>query len=49
MIGVELMALGMYLDSFVSLFEPVLGLLVSLSIDVELVQEGLDVSLVLYG
>ena len=43
------MSLGMHFDSFGSLCALVLGLLVYLGIYVELVQEGLDVSLVLYG
>ena len=39
----------MHLDSFGRLFAPVLGLLVSLDTYAELVQEGLQVSLVLDG
>ena len=41
------MALGMHFGSFGSLCAPVLGLIVSLGIDVELGQEGLDKTLVL--
>ena len=43
------MALGMHFDSFGSLCAPVPGLLVSLSIDVELVQEGFDITFILDG
>ena len=46
-VGLELIALGVHFDSFGSLCAPVLGLIVSLGIDVELVQEGLDVTLIL--
>ena len=49
MVGVELMALGVYFDSFGSLCDLVPGLLVYLGIYVELVQEGLDIALILYG
>ena len=49
MVGVELMALGVHFGSFVSLCAPVLGLLFSLGIYVELVQEGLDITLILDG
>ena len=41
------MALGMHFESFCSLCDPVLGLLISLGIDVELEQEGLDISFIL--
>ena len=47
-VGVELMDLGMHFDSFGSLCDTVLGLRVSIWIDVELAQEGLEVALVLY-
>ena len=43
------MALGMNFDSFGSLCAHVPGLLVSLGIDVELGQEGLDIALILDG
>ena len=46
-VGVSLMALGMHSDSCGSLRAPVPGLLVSLIIQVELVQEGLEITLVL--
>ena len=49
MVGVELMALVMYFDSFGSLCSPVPGLLNSFGIDVELVQEVLDVAFILDG
>ena len=49
MLGVELIALGVQFDSFVILYAPFPGLLVSLGIDVELLQEGLDVALLLNG
>ena len=41
------MALGMHIENGGSLRAPVLGLLVSLGIDVELGQEGLYINLVL--
>ena len=41
------MSLGMHFENFVSLRYPVPGLLFFLSIDVELVQEGLGVNLVI--
>ena len=41
------MALGMHIENCGSLRAPVLGLLVSLGIDVELGQEGLYINLVL--
>ena len=40
------MDLGMHFGSFVSLCDPVLGILVSLAIDVKLGQEGLDIALI---
>ena len=43
------MALRMHFGSFGSLCAPVLGLIVSLGIDVELGQEVLDISLILDG
>ena len=46
-VGVELVALGMNFGNFGSLRAPILGLLVSLGIDVELGQEGLDIAFVL--
>ena len=47
MVGVELIALGMHFGSFGSICAPVPDLLVSLGIDVELLQEGLDIALIL--
>ena len=44
---VELVALGVHFENFVSLRSPVPGLLVFLVIDVELVQEILDIPFVL--
>ena len=46
-VGVELMALGIHFDSFGSICAPVPGLLVSLGIDVELEQDGLDIVLII--
>ena len=43
------MALGLHFDNFGSLRAPVLGLIVSLVIYVELVQEGLGINLFLDG
>ena len=48
-VGVDLMALGVHFEIFGSLRAPVMGLLVSLDIDVELGQEGLDITLILDG
>ena len=45
MVGEELVTLGMHFDSFGSLYDPVLGLIVYLGIDFELVQEGLEIAL----
>ena len=45
----KLKALGVHFDRFGSLCAPVPGLLVSLVIDVELVQEGLHVIFILGG
>ena len=39
----------MQYDSFGCLYAPVLGLLVSLYIDVEIGQEGLHAALIIYG
>ena len=47
--GVEFMDLGMHFVSFVSLYDPVPGLLVSMGIGVELGQEGLDIALIIDG
>ena len=43
------MALGMHFDSFGSLYDPVLSLLFSLGVDIELGQEVLDIDLVIDG
>ena len=48
-LGVELMAFGVHFDSFCSICAPFPGLLISLVIDVELVQEGLGISFFLDG
>ena len=48
-VGVELVALALHFDSCGIIYAPVLVLLVSLGIDVELGQEGLDIALVLDG
>ena len=41
--------LGDAFDSFGGIYDPVLGLLISLGFDVELVQEGLNIVLILDG
>ena len=46
-VGVELVALGVHFEKCGSLRAPVPGLLFSLGVYVELVQEGLDITLVL--
>ena len=46
-VGVESIALKINFDIFVSLYSPVPGLLFYLVIDVELMQEGLYISLIL--
>ena len=48
-VGVELMALGAHFENWGSLRSPVLCILVSLGIYVELVHEVLDVTLLLDG
>ena len=48
-VGVESMALGMHFDSFGSLCAPVLGIIVSLGIDIELGKGGLDTALIIDG
>ena len=47
MVEVELVALGMHFDNCGSLRAPIPGLLVSLGIDVQLLQEGLYIALFL--
>ena len=49
MVGVELVILGVHFENCDSLHAPVSSLLISLGIDVELVQEVLDIILVLGG
>ena len=49
MVGVELVALGVHFEKCGSLRVPVPSLLFSLGFYVELVQEGLDITLVLDG
>ena len=49
MVRVELIELEMHFNNCVSLRSPVLGLLVSLGMYVELGQEGLDITLVFDG
>ena len=46
-VGLDLVALGMHSDNFGSICAPFPGLIFSLYIDIELVQEGLDVYLIL--
>ena len=46
-IGVDLMDLGVHFGGFVSLRDPIPGLLIYLGIYVELGQENLDITLVL--
>ena len=48
-VGAELVAFGMHFDNCDSIRNPFPDLLVSMGIDVELVQEGLEVALVLDG
>ena len=43
------MALGIHFDSFGSICDPFTGLIVSLGVDVELGQKGLDIALILDG
>ena len=45
-LGVELVDLGIHFENCGSIYEPVLGLILSLDIDGELGQEGLDITLV---
>ena len=49
MVWVDFMVLGMHIDSSGGICAPFVVLIVSLGIDVELVQEGLDVALILGG
>ena len=47
-VGLELVTLGMYFSNYGSIHNPVPGLIISMGIYVELVQECLYISLVIY-
>ena len=49
MVGVEFMALGMHFENCGSICEPVTRLIISLGSNVDMGQEGLDITLVLDG
>ena len=49
MVGVEFMALGTHFDNCASICEPVTRLIISLGSNVDMGQEGLDITLVLDG